>query len=69
MRPIKKIPTFFHEFKGIPITVVDPTTYRLVDFPKQALLFPVNFGPVGAVPLIFRANLGQLREEERSRAA
>jgi replicative DNA helicase len=28
-----------------------------------------RFGPVGVVPLIFRANLGQIREEERSNAA
>jgi len=29
MRSIKRIPTFFHEFKGKAITVVDPTSYRL----------------------------------------
>src|SRR5580658_7617068 len=30
MTAIKRIPTFFHEFKGKPITVVDPASYRLV---------------------------------------
>jgi replicative DNA helicase len=60
------------EYSADSVIFLHPSESRTAVHPSIALDLTIaknRFGPVGAVPLIFRANLGQMREEERSMAA
>jgi replicative DNA helicase len=60
------------EYSADSVIFLHPSEDRTAVHPSIALDLRISknrFGPVGAVPLIFRANLDQMREEERSRAA